>query len=203
LQQKIIQSCIDFGEGKIPCSAGNFYTGAVNSGDGFYNISNDPNVSTQGKLNLGNKARIAVPIKEYPQEYTQLCLQCIKDAQASCPTLPSMEVGPSLCVINYYTTRAQMGWHTDKVPNLSTEDQLKVTSPIVSFSFGDAADFKYKNSRNDKEQVIILNSGDGLVFGGASRMIYHHVAKIRPNTSPKGLQLGQYPGRFNLTFREF
>jgi hypothetical protein len=114
-------------------------------------------------------------------------------------------------------------------------------APVVSISVGDACDFGYCDSRpeeadaalvalggGDKVKTLRLDSGDVLVFGGPSRMVYHgcvlrvecvptaarparsragpprirlsrSVTKVYPNRRPKALVLA--PGRLNLTFR--
>ncbi len=43
------------------------------------------------------------------------------------------------------------------------------------------------------------------MFGGPSRMLFHAVSKIYPNTAPKELlaATGLRPGRLNLTFRQY
>lgn len=57
---------------------------------------------------------------------------------------------------------------------------------------------------SDKEQLIHLTSGDIVVFGGPSRMVFHTVPTIFPNTAPKEIaqKMQNFPGRFNLTFRQ-
>jgi alkylated DNA repair protein (DNA oxidative demethylase) len=48
-------------------------------------------------------------------------------------------------------------------------------------------------------QVVRLESGDLLVFGGPSRMIHHGVSGIVPHSRPPWLRM--VPGRLNFTFR--
>ena len=47
---------------------------------------------------------------------------------------------------------------------------------------------------------MILESGDLFVFGGPSRMAYHGVPRLVPDSCPPGLDLGE--GRFNVTVRQ-
>jgi alkylated DNA repair protein (DNA oxidative demethylase) len=47
---------------------------------------------------------------------------------------------------------------------------------------------------------VLLESGDGFVFGGPARLRYHGVARILPGTAPQELA-GM--GRLNLTFRQY
>ncbi|GJP29168.1 hypothetical protein CLOM_g17031 [Closterium sp. NIES-68] len=53
-------------------------------------------------------------------------------------------------------------------------------------------------SRN-RERVVSLASGDVLVFGAASRLVYHGTRALVPGTRPPGLAMT--PGRLNFTFR--
>ena len=100
--------------------------------------------------------------------------------------------------------------HQDKS---ESADSLRRGAPVVSISIGDACDFGYSTTRPEetdaslealggahKARSVRLDSGDILVFGGPSRMIFHGVTKIHANNRPKGLRM--LPGRLNLTFRE-
>jgi len=62
-------------------------------------------------------------------------------------------------------------------------------SPVLFASVGHTAEFWYKNDAKDKEKLVILESGDVLVFGGESRRILHTVSKIVPATCPKRLNM--------------
>lgn len=87
-----------------------------------------------------------------------------------------------------------------------SKESLDKGLPVVSFSLGDSAEFLYGDDRDvDKAGKVTLESGDVLIFGGESRLIYHGVPCIFPKTAPKRL-LGQTnlrPGRLNLTFRQY
>jgi len=97
---------------------------------------------------------------------------------------------PDACLINHYVPGARLSLHQDK-------DELDLGQPIVSISLGLAATFLWGGQqRQDKAYKIALHSGDVVVWGGPSRMIFHGI-------SP--LQDGQHPltgrCRFNITFR--
>ncbi len=98
---------------------------------------------------------------------------------------------PDCCLINYYAEGARMGLHQDK-------DEANFDWPVVSISLGDDGLFRMGTStRGGKTQSLWLNSGDVVVMGGAARLAYHGVDRIRFGTSsllPKG-------GRINLTLR--
>ena len=78
-----------------------------------------------------------------------------------------------------------MYWYRDN--SKGQAESVAFGIPVVSFSLGDAR--------------VMLESGDVLVFGAASRLILHSVTKLSPGTAPKALRMGR-PGRVNMTFRD-
>jgi alkylated DNA repair protein (DNA oxidative demethylase) len=103
---------------------------------------------------------------------------------------PWPDFAPDACLINFYEPGAKMGLHQDR-------DERDLAHPIITFCLGDDADFLIGGiARGDKTQALLVQHGDALVMGGASRMRFHGIRKIYPNTSP--LALG---GRYSLTFR--
>lgn len=98
---------------------------------------------------------------------------------------------PEACLVNYYEPAAKMGLHQDR-------DEQEFDAPVLSLSLGDSARFRIGGTeRGGKTTSIELKSGDALVLGGASRLAFHGVDKIYPNTST----LLKEPGRINLTMR--
>ena len=86
---------------------------------------------------------------------------------------------------------------------------------MISFSIGDTADFYYSTHRpklSQKQRLtdptaalasmtkVTLRSGDAIIFGGPSRMIYHALHGVAPRSAPPQLHLA--PGRLNLTLRK-
>jgi alkylated DNA repair protein (DNA oxidative demethylase) len=73
-------------------------------------------------------------------------------------------------------------------------------APVVSFSLGDACDFRFGNvsGRGRPWTDVELRSGDAFVFGGPSRLAYHGVPRTRPGSGPSELGLD---GRVNVTVR--
>jgi len=212
IQQKLANDCIAIGIGDVP-GIHSFYDGktttvAFNKDAGFAHISyeedkNDEtndNHSNKKQLNMLNKARVGINSEQLPAYWLQLCDEYLKMAINLSPTLPY--VVPKMCSLNYYTDSAKIGWHDDKVIGVEMKDLDKITSPIISFSVGNSCEFWYKDRIEHDPKVIVLESGDVLVFGGPSRMILHKVPKIIKNTCPLGLNMGPFTGRFNLTFRE-
>ena len=98
---------------------------------------------------------------------------------------------PQACLINYYNADAKMGMHQDS-------DEQKFEAPVVSISLGDDCLFRVGGTkRGGKTHSFRLQSGDVLVLEGASRLAFHGVDKIYPNTS----MLLKDAGRINLTLR--
>jgi len=100
---------------------------------------------------------------------------------------------PDTALVNYYDDNAHMGMHQDK-------DELSL-APVVSISIGDACQFRFGNTENRKlpYEDIDLTSGDLFVFGGASRLAFHGVTKVYPQTAPPSS--GLTTGRINITMR--
>nr|WP_295466397.1 alpha-ketoglutarate-dependent dioxygenase AlkB [Mesorhizobium sp.] len=101
------------------------------------------------------------------------------------------DIDPEVCLVNFYDDTARMGLHQDR-------DEQDLSAPVVSVSLGDTCLFRIGGTvRNDPTQSFRLNSGDVVVLGGESRMIFHGVDRIYPGTSP----LLKSGGRINLTLR--
>jgi DNA alkylation damage repair protein AlkB len=109
-----------------------------------------------------------------------------------------MTLDADLCILNFYDAEGRMGLHQDKDESASS---LEAGLPVVSVSLGDTARFLFGGvRRKDAVAAIALHSGDAFVFGGQSRLRYHGVSRIIPDTAPRELALS---GRFNLTFRQY
>jgi alkylated DNA repair protein (DNA oxidative demethylase) len=97
---------------------------------------------------------------------------------------------PEACLINFYEESAKMGLHQDK-------DEQDFDAPVVSISLGDTCIFRVGGViRSDPTKSIRLASGDVVVLGDQSRMIFHGVDRIIPGTSTLLKK-----GRINLTLR--
>lgn len=98
---------------------------------------------------------------------------------------------PDCCLINFYGKNARMGLHQDK-------DEVDFSWPVLSISLGDDALFRMGNeTRGGKTESLWLNSGDVVVMGGAARLTYHGIDRIRFGSS----SLLHKGGRINLTLR--
>lgn len=98
---------------------------------------------------------------------------------------------PDCCLINFYGEGARMGMHQDR-------DEADFSWPVLSISLGDDALFRVGGTtRGGKTQSIWLTSGDVVVIGGAARLAYHGVDRIRFGSS----RLLSRGGRINVTAR--
>lgn len=98
---------------------------------------------------------------------------------------------PECCLVNLYRGGARMGLHQDR-------DEADLSQPVVSISLGDEALFRVGSvERGGPTESGWLRSGDVCVIGGAARLAYHGVDRVREGSSdliPGG-------GRINLTLR--
>jgi alkylated DNA repair protein (DNA oxidative demethylase) len=118
-----------------------------------------------------------------PREFRELAL-----AAAKAGGFPDFE--PDACLINRYSVGARLTAHRDA-------DEHNFAQPIVSVSIGLPASFAfYGLTRGGKGRPVALSSGDVLVWGGPSRLVYHAVRPVKPGTHPL---TGEF--RYNLTFR--
>ncbi len=113
---------------------------------------------------------------------------------------------PEACLVNLYAPGTRMGLHQDR-------DEAEFSAPVLSLSLGATALFRYGGlRRTDPTRSVRLASGDALVIGGPSRLIFHGVDRILPSdllsaglrasgsgpALPEAVAAG---GRLNLTLR--
>ncbi|HEY2589305.1 MAG TPA: DNA oxidative demethylase AlkB [Tepidisphaeraceae bacterium] len=97
---------------------------------------------------------------------------------------------PDCCLVNRYEPGARLSLHQDK-------DEATYVAPIVSVSLGLPVTFLFGGlTRKERPRRIRLESGDVVVWGGASRLAFHGVETLAEGHHPS---TGRY--RFNLTFR--
>ncbi len=98
---------------------------------------------------------------------------------------------PDCCLINFYGEGARMGLHQDR-------DEGDFTYPVVSVSLGDEALFRMGGVRREEgTESLWLRSGDVVVMGGAARLAWHGIDRVRHGSS----RLLPGGGRINLTLR--
>lgn len=101
------------------------------------------------------------------------------------------DADPDCCLVNWYAEGARMGLHRDA-------DEGDFAAPVVSISLGDPGLFRVGGlARKGPTRSVWLESGDVAVLGGAARLAYHGVDRIRFGAN--GLLPGG--GRLNLTMR--
>uniref|UniRef100_A0A2P2QLL5 DNA N(6)-methyladenine demethylase n=1 Tax=Rhizophora mucronata TaxID=61149 RepID=A0A2P2QLL5_RHIMU len=207
-QIKIVKLCRDLGLG-----SGGFYQPGYRDGARLHlkmmclGRNWDPETSQYGEYRSVDGA---MP-PSIPNEFCRLVEKAIKDSQALIErnskasnvedNLPWMS--PNLCIVNFYSASGKLGLHQDKN---ESQESLQKGLPVVSFSIGDSGEFLYGDCRDvEKAKKVVLDSGDVLIFGGTSRLVFHGVASILPNTAPKAMldKTNLRPGRLNLTFREY
>ena len=102
-----------------------------------------------------------------------------------------LERWPDCCLINHYRPQARMGLHQDR-------DEGDFSFPVVSISLGAEALFRMGGTtRTDSTESRWLASGDVVVMGGAARLAYHGVDRLKAGSST----LLADGGRINLTLR--
>lgn len=98
---------------------------------------------------------------------------------------------PDGCLINRYVPGARLTLHQDR-------NERDFTAPIVSVSLGLPAVFLFGGrQRSDRPRRMRLESGDVVVWGGPSRLVFHGVD---PLADGEHALTGRC--RINLTFRK-
>ena len=102
-----------------------------------------------------------------------------------------MSFRPDSCLINRYEPGARLSLHQDR-------DERDFGQPIVSLSLGLPAIFLFGGQlRKQGTQRMRLESGDVVVWGGASRLAFHGVAPLADGRHPLTGRC-----RINLTLRK-
>jgi alkylated DNA repair protein (DNA oxidative demethylase) len=98
---------------------------------------------------------------------------------------------PDACLINRYEPGTRLSLHQDR-------NERDFSAPIVSVSLGLPAVFLFGGARRqDRPHRVRLESGDVVVWGGATRLAFHGVAPLPEGDHPL---TGRH--RINLTFRK-
>ncbi len=98
---------------------------------------------------------------------------------------------PQACLVNLYEPGARMGLHQDR-------DEEDFSAPVVSLSLGATGLFRFGGlDRRDPTRSVRLRSGDAVVIGGPSRLVFHGIDRILA----EGADLLPGGARLNLTLR--
>lgn len=97
---------------------------------------------------------------------------------------------PDACLLNRYAPGTKLSLHQDR-------NERDMSAPIVSLSLGLPAVFLWGGARRtDRPRRVRLESGDVVVWGGSSRLVFHGVDTLAEGDHPLA---GRY--RFNATLR--
>lgn len=129
------------------------------------------------------------PVAEFPEWLGELGRAAVGEAYGE----PATDYRPDTALINFYERDARMGMHQDR--------DERAREPVVSLSIGDSCLFRFGNTehRGRPYTDVELESGDLFVFGGPSRMAFHGVPAVRPETAEPSTGLRE--GRINITLR--
>jgi alkylated DNA repair protein (DNA oxidative demethylase) len=133
------------------------------------------------------------PVKPMPGELVDLARAAVAGAYGR--TSPeATSYAPDATIANLYAPGARLGLHRD--------GEEPSAAPVVTLSLGDTCTFRFAgvDRRVGPFTDVELRSGDLLVFGRATRRIYHGVPKVFAHTAPEGL--GLPAGRLSITIRE-
>jgi alkylated DNA repair protein (DNA oxidative demethylase) len=133
------------------------------------------------------------PVKPLPADLAELARAAVAAAYRS-DSPAACSYAPDAAIVNLYAPGARLGLHQD--------GEEPSAAPVVTFSLGDTCRFRFAgvDRRTGPFTDIDLASGDLLVFGGPSRLVFHGVPKVYDATGPIGL--GLPPGRLSITVRE-
>ena len=149
-----------------------------------------------------SRAHDGTTVPAIPEEFRPLVKDAIRIAQQQEEEpIPDMEA--DICIVNFYEQGGRLGLHQDKD---ESPESLTRGIPVVSWSIGDDAEFLFGDrKRMDLANKIVLKSGDVLIMGGGSRMLYHGIKRVRLNTAPLFVINATHMriGRLNLTFRQY
>lgn len=128
------------------------------------------------------------PLTSQPWPAMPTLFRELSDAASKAAGYP--DFAPDACLINRYAPGAKLSLHQDK-------DELNLQQPIVSVSLGVPAVFQFGGlKRNDPLKRVMLEHGDVVVWGGASRLFYHGILPLKP---AQHALTNEY--RYNITFR--
>jgi len=129
------------------------------------------------------------PVKPLPRDLYELARAAVRAAYGDAGSY-----APDAVIANLYAPGARLGLHCD--------GEEPADAPVVTISLGDTCPFRFAGveRRTAPFVDVWLHSGDLLVFGGATRRIYHGVPRVLNGTAPAGLGLA--PGRLSITVRD-
>jgi len=177
--------------------------------DGFYTQATAPTTTTKTTTAEGSKnhcqnghmvlntgeqrGRIYDAATRFPSFAIDHCNRAVQVARNADLGIPEMECTHVL--LNMYTSSEGLIWHRDIYENDGKSDH-----PVVNLCIGASCRFGLKHNDEDEEQVLVLRSGDVLLFGGPCRLIKHAVLEVILEERP--IWMTDLPLRFSFTFRD-
>jgi alkylated DNA repair dioxygenase AlkB len=159
--------------------------------DGFFT----KNESGESNLNTGEaRGRIYDNANRFHPSTIAHSADAVAIARAVDPAMPNMTCTHLL--INMYTSASGLKWHRDIYENDGKSDH-----PVVNLCIGAACRFGIKHNDDDPERILVLRSGDCLLFGGPCRFIKHAVLDVLLDQIPSWMP-AESPLRFSFTFRD-
>lgn len=139
---------------------------------------------TRGYRYVAIDPETGAPWPALPERFTAL-------ASAAAAAAGFSDFWPDACLINRYAVGTQLTAHQDR-------NEADFAHPIVSVSLGLPASFfvTLNQRRTGETRSVILADGDVVVWGGAARLAYHGIRRLKAGS---GSLAGGY--RFNLTLR--
>ncbi|GAA1839834.1 alpha-ketoglutarate-dependent dioxygenase AlkB [Pseudonocardia ailaonensis] len=132
------------------------------------------------------------PVTAFPPWLGDLGREAVADAYGD--PARGLDYAPDIALVNHYTDDARLGMHRDS--------DERAPDPVVSVSLGATCVFRLGNTehRGRPWTDVELRSGDLLVFGDRSRLAYHGVPRVLPDTGEVP-DIGLHGGRLNITLR--
>jgi hypothetical protein len=151
-----------------------------------------------GKLNFVGRGRNFCGISKYSNEEDfKFIDECCKRFKQSAENADNTLTWPNVThVLTYFYPETKgLPWHVDDYGGNNGD----VGAPVYSLSLGNTCVFEYKLvGGNGSKNIVELNSGDLIVFGGQQRELMHTVSLVKKGTFDK---IKNFDARINLTFR--
>lgn len=156
-----------------------------------------------------NRGRMYRRMDDFPQ-LASICARTLALATEIDHSLPP--ANPTHAIALYYQmltsppTHGYIPWHRDNGKNDGVDEY-----PVISFSLGISCDFLISHQKpsiaknhpledpQNLDHRILFESGDAVIFGGPSRLVWHAIYAMHPHTSLPCVPLNG--GRLNITCR--
>ncbi|XP_058818592.1 nucleic acid dioxygenase ALKBH1 [Topomyia yanbarensis] len=113
---------------------------------------------------------------EFPADLASMC-------HHFAAVLGFQQFHPQAAIVNYYPVGSTLAGHTD-------HSERNLEAPLFSFSFGQPAVFLIGGpSKDERPDALLLRSGDVIVMTRASRLCYHAVPRVFPDSAELVQQL--------------